>query len=88
MLLVLTGFKNEECSCIFPFLGRFIYIRSLRDVYIYFLFRANALRTRKVDVYFLSRGDALSRANAPRTRKVDVYFLSRVPLFLAQTLQE
>ena len=65
-----------------------MYIFFLREVhlyslspgcsYIYFLFRANALRTRKVDVYFLSRVHALSRANALRTRKVDVYFLSRV----------
>ena len=52
------------------------------------LVSANALRTRKVDVYFLSRPHALSRANALRTRKVYVYFLSRVhALYRANALR-
>ena len=54
-----------------------LYLLS-RDVHIYFLFRAKALRTKKVDVYFLSGVHALSCANALRMRKVEVYFLSRV----------
>ena len=62
-----------------------MYISFLREVhlnslspgcsYIYFLSRANALRTRKVDVYFLSRVHALSRANALRTSIYTLFYL-------------